>query len=113
MPYVRWSAVMQSQLDILLHFTWRCLCEVILLKHGPGSTAVLYAHPGSAALQVHDITARELHDLLESGSAQPVVIVDTRTDEEQQVSRLPQAISKADFTEHKTEFKHSMVVTYW
>ena len=64
-------------------------------------------------LQVQDISARELHDMLESPDGDSVILVDTRTEEEQNVSRIPKAITKSEFRQRKAELKGSTIVAYW
>ena len=59
------------------------------------------------------ISATELHDLLQGPSGKNVVMVDTRTDEERAVSRIPgRVLSKEEFGNQKTSYRNSTVVAY-
>ena len=59
------------------------------------------------------ISATELHDLLQGPSGKNVVMVDTRTDEERAVSRIPgKVLSKDEFEDQKASYKNSTVVAY-
>ena len=63
--------------------------------------------------QVPSITPRELDALLHGPSAQRVVMVDTRTDEERAVSRIPgKVLTKEEFEQQKAEYRDSTVVAY-
>lgn len=64
-------------------------------------------------LQVKDISASELYALLQSPEAARLVLVDTRTDDELAVSRIPKAISKATFAQQKQDHRDRLVIAYW
>jgi len=60
--------------------------------------------------QVHDITAAEVDELL--SRPEPVVLVDVRTREEQEVSMIKGALTKAEFEKVKDRYKDATVITY-
>lgn len=63
--------------------------------------------------QVPSITATQLHDLLQGPSGRDVIMVDTRTDEERAVSRIPGTVlSKEEFEGQKANFRNKTVVAY-
>ena len=63
--------------------------------------------------QVPSITATQLHDLLQGPSGRDVIMVDTRTDEERAVSRIPGTVlSKEQFEGQKANFRNKTVVAY-
>lgn len=61
---------------------------------------------------MQDITCKQLQDLLQASD--PVVLVDVRTPDEQQVSVLPgNVMRKEDFDGHQQEWANHTIVTYW
>ncbi len=63
--------------------------------------------------QVEDITAVELHKLLESEPDQ-VVLIDVRTPEEREVSQIPgKVLTPAEFDAQKVSLKNVTAVCYW
>jgi len=61
---------------------------------------------------VQDITCNQLQDLLQASD--PVVLVDVRSPDEQQVSVLPgNVVRKEDFDGHQLEYADHKIVTYW
>lgn len=69
----------------------------------------LYRDYKTAFPEVRDISPEELVALRERG---PVVVVDTRTKEEQAVSMLPGAISKERFEADRETHRTATIVTY-
>ena len=62
---------------------------------------------------MEDITAEELHKLLEE-SPNTVVLVDVRTPEERQVSHIPgRVLTPDEFEAQKAELKDVTAVCYW
>ena len=62
--------------------------------------------------QVQDITCNQLQDLLQASD--PVILVDVRSPDEQQVSVLPgNVVRKEDFDGHQQEYANHKIVTYW
>lgn len=59
---------------------------------------------------VESISVAELQELQSGGG--PVVLVDVRQPEEQEVSMLPGAIRQSDFEARQDEFSDATVVTY-
>ena len=58
------------------------------------------------------ITCDQLQDLLQASD--PVVLVDVRSPDEQQVSILPgNVVRKEDFDGHHKEYANHKIVTYW
>lgn len=63
--------------------------------------------------QVDDITAEELHRLLEE-HAKDVVLIDVRTIEERQISQLPgRVLTPEEFDAQKDSLKKVTTVCYW
>lgn len=66
----------------------------------------------AAVFQVQAITCNQLQDLLQASD--PVVLVDVRSPDEQQVSVLPgHVVRKEDFDGHHKEYADHKIVTYW
>lgn len=63
-------------------------------------------------LQVRDISAVELHSLLQNPKRK-VVVIDARSEEERAVSHIASAVSKEEFEAHREELKDYLVVAYW
>lgn len=64
-------------------------------------------------MQVEDITAEELHALLESDPDR-VVLIDVRTPEERQVSQIPgRVLTPEEYNAQKEGFKEATAVCYW
>ncbi|KAK9804025.1 hypothetical protein WJX73_003094, partial [Symbiochloris irregularis] len=62
--------------------------------------------------KVPAVTAAELHTLMSSPDAANVLLVDTRTEAEIEVSRIPGSISKAEFEQHKEESAGKTIIAY-
>lgn len=60
--------------------------------------------------EVHDISAAEVKELL--AKQVPLVFVDVRSSEEQQVSKIKDAIIKTEFEKDKERFKSSKIIVY-
>ncbi|KAK9811823.1 hypothetical protein WJX72_010871 [[Myrmecia] bisecta] len=61
---------------------------------------------------VMDVDAQTLHSLLATDSSK-LMLIDVRTPEEQQVSRIPgPCMTAEEFDQRKADFKHYTIVTY-
>ena len=66
----------------------------------------------AAVFQVQAITCNQLQDLLQASD--PVILVDVRSPDEQQVSVLPgNVVRKEDFDSHHKKYANHKIVTYW
>lgn len=64
-------------------------------------------------VQVEDITAEELRELLEK-DPKSIILIDVRTPEERQVSQIPGLVlTPAEFDEKKADLKQTTAVCYW
>ncbi|KAL0021792.1 hypothetical protein WJX77_001123 [Trebouxia sp. C0004] len=71
----------------------------------------MYDESQKAFPAVQDITCNQLQDLLQASD--PVVLVDVRSPDEQQVSVLPgNVVRKEDFDSHQQEYANHKIVTY-
>ena len=71
--------------------------------------------PCTTVLQVEGIMAKDLHNLLGGPDAGNLVLVDVRTPDEQEVSRLPGPLlfTREDFERIKADYRDRDLVTYW
>lgn len=81
-----------------------------LLEDRRSQVATMYAGYKDGFPEVRDISAAEVKVLLEQQV--PLILVDVRTDEEQQVSMIAKATTKNSFEKEKEKYKNSAVITY-